>query len=86
MSKERKKIKLILEIPAVIEETPEALNLAAQATLRGSVGGVTALLAIQQSVASGTTDKEAGVAMIMNIYGYDEETAESMLGNPKPVE
>lgn len=70
----------------LVEETPEALNLKAQATLRGSVGGVTALLQIQQSVASGTTDKDAGVAMIMNIYGYDQETPEEMLGNPKPTE
>lgn len=74
------------KVDELIEDTPEALNLKAQATLRGSVGGVTALLAIQQSVSEGTTDKEAGVAMIMNIYGYDEETATAMLGDPKPTE
>lgn len=31
----------------------------AQATLRGSVGGVTALISLQQSVAADTTDLEA---------------------------
>lgn len=70
-------------VEEVVEETPEAINAKAQATLRGSVGGVTALLAIQQSVAAGTTSTEAGVAMISNIYGYDEETASEMLGTPK---
>ena len=64
-------------------ETPEDVNKQAQATLRGSVGGVTALLAIQQSVAAKTTTKEAGIAMIVNIYGFDEDTASKMLGNPE---
>ena len=73
-------------VEEIIEDTPEALNAKAQATLRGSVGGVTSLLAIQQSVAAGTTSKDAGIAMIVNIYGYDEETAEAMLGDPEPIE
>lgn len=65
------------------KEEPKDVNAEAQATLRGSVGGVTALLAIQQSVSAKTTTKEAGVAMIVNIYGFDEETASQMLGNPE---
>lgn len=68
------------------EEVVEDVNAIAQATLRGSVGGVTALLQIQQSVAAGTTTKDAGIAMIVNIYGYDEETAAEMLGNPEAIE
>lgn len=66
-----------------VDETPKDLNAEAQATLRGSVGGVTALLAIQQSVSAKTTTKEAGVAMIVNIYGFSEEIAAEMLGNPE---
>lgn len=65
------------------EKTPEQKNADAQATLRGSIGGVTSLLAIQQSVAAGTTDKEAGIAMIVNIFGFEEDIAKEMLGNPK---
>lgn len=66
------------------KEEPKDINAEAQATLRGSVGGVTALLAIQQSVAAGTTTKESGIAMIVNIYGFGEDTASEMLGNPEP--
>lgn len=66
-----------------VDETPKDVNAEAQATLRGSVGGVTALLAIQQSVSAKTTTKEAGVAMIVNIYGFSEEIATEMLGNPE---
>lgn len=66
------------------EEEPEDVNAIAQANLRGSVGGVTALLQIQQSVGAGTTTKEAGISMIVNIYGFDADTASEMLGNPEP--
>jgi hypothetical protein len=66
-----------------VDETPKGVNAEAQAMLRGSVGGVTALLAIQQSVSAKTTTKEAGVAMIVNIYGFSEEIAAEMLGNPE---
>lgn len=73
------------EIEELEEEAPDAANKKAQATLRGSVGGVTALLAIQQSVAAGTTTRDSGVSMIVNIYGFDEETAAEMLGDPEPI-
>lgn len=51
----------------------------AQSVLRGSVGGVTALIAIQQSIGAGTTSVEAGVAMLREIYGFDNVTAREML-------
>lgn len=63
----------------------------AQAELRGSVGGVTSLLLIQQSVSQKTTSYESGVAMLQNIYGYSEEVSRKMLGtieidtNPNPI-
>lgn len=71
-----------------IEDDEEELNKnqEAQATLRSTVGGVTALLEIQRGVASGTTTKEAAVAMIREIFGFDETTAAEMLGDPKPQE
>ena len=71
---------------AVEEQEAVDANAQAQATLRGSVGGVTSLLAIQQSVGAGTTTKEAGVAMIVNIYGFSEEEAIAMLGDPEKKE
>lgn len=51
----------------------------AQAELRGSVGGVTALIALQQSISQGLTSVPAGVAMLREIYGFSNEVAREML-------
>lgn len=71
-----------------ISSTVDEKTQDAQAELRGSVGGVTSLLLIQQSVSQKTTSYESGVAMLQNIYGYSEDVARKMLGNveinPKP--
>lgn len=71
-----------LKILPIIEATSSNKTEEAQAVLRGSVGGVTSLLAIQQSVTNGTTDIESGVAIIVEIYGIEEATARKMLGKP----
>ena len=70
----------------VIDVGAEAKSAEAQATLRGSVGGVTAILSIQQSVGAGTTTRSAGIAMISEIFGYDTATAAKMLGDPVQTE
>lgn len=54
----------------------------AQAELKGSVGGVTALLELQKSVSEGFTSEGAAVAIIETIYGIDTETALKMVGKP----
>ena len=64
-------------------DTAAAENAKAQAQLKGSVGGVQALLEIQTSVGLGTTDYTAAVTMIVNIYGFSEEVAKQLLGTPK---
>jgi hypothetical protein len=71
--------------PVVKKERQEDLSLTekAQSTLRGSVGGVTALLEIQRSVSELTTTYESGVSMIKNIFGYSEDVAREILGQPK---
>jgi len=56
-----------------------------QAELKGSVGGVTALLEVQKSVSEGTTDLEAAVEIIKEIFGIEETIARKMLGTPKIV-
>ena len=76
-------------VPIVNEENlnkDEETQKQAQATLKGSVGGVTALMAIQKSVSDGITDVEAAIAIIVEIYGIDGETARKMLGTPKKIE
>ncbi|MCG2611506.1 hypothetical protein LZZ90_08295 [Flavobacterium sp. SM15] len=61
----------------------QAKRLEAQAQLKGSVGGVQALLQIQQSVSQGLTDLESGIVIISEIFGIESSLARQMLGNPK---
>jgi len=65
-----------------LESTPEAVdqNAIAQANLRGSVGGVQGILAIQQGVASGITSVNSAVTTMIEIYGFDDATARRILG------
>jgi hypothetical protein len=57
-------------------------KLESQSVLRGSVGGVQALIQLQQSVSSGTSTVDAAVSIIEEIYGIEKTTAARMLGNP----
>jgi HK97 family phage portal protein len=57
----------------------EEANRQAQANLRGSVGGVQGILAVQASVMNGTTSREAAIAIFMSIYGFTEEDANAFL-------
>jgi hypothetical protein len=54
-----------------------------QAALKGSVGGVQALLQIQQAVSAQLTDFESAVTIIEEIYGISSDLARRMLGTPK---
>jgi hypothetical protein len=57
--------------------------LESQATLKGSVGGVQALLQIQQSVGQGLTDVESAIVIISEIFGFSFELARQMLAHQK---
>ena len=79
---------LILGTGAEVENIAEQALLEkrkAQATLKGSVGGVQALLEIQKSVSDGITDRTAAITIIEEIYGIDSATANKMLGTPNLV-
>jgi hypothetical protein len=65
------------------EQTSEQQNASAQANLRGSVGGVQSLLEIQASYAQKLTSYESAIAMINLIFGFSEDEARKLLGNPK---
>jgi HK97 family phage portal protein len=69
-------------VDADFEDIPEAANAnaEAQANLRGSVGGVQGILAVQQGVASGVTSPSAAVTTLVEIYGFDDATARRVLG------
>jgi hypothetical protein len=58
-------------------------QLAAQANLRGSVGGVQGILEIQRSFTEGTTSKVSALSILELIYGFSNENALRLLGNPK---
>ena len=65
--------------------TDDPAQAAAQAQLKGSVGGVTGILGIQAGVSSGTTTPESGIAVLELIYGFSEEEARALLGTPKEL-
>jgi hypothetical protein len=55
----------------------------AKAKLKGSVGGVNGILAIQAAVAAGTSDYDAALEVLSEIFGFDEETGKKILGTKK---
>ena len=58
-------------------------NAKAQATLRGSVGGVSSILEIQAAYVAGTTSYGSAIAMLQYIFGFDELKSKELLGTPK---
>lgn len=72
---------VIAEKEKVEGTSPEQMQ--AQANLRGTVGGVEGILNIQNSVATGITEYDAGIAILVEIYGFSEAVARSVLGSPK---
>jgi hypothetical protein len=74
------------EIPEpeeTIQDNASPETLAAQAALRGSVGGVQGILAVQASVAAGTTTFEAALSILTLVYGFTEQQAKDLLGQPE---
>jgi len=67
------------------DNTVDQATLDAQATLRGSVGGVTALLEVQKSYTTGATSRESAIAILKYIYGFDDVKADELLGTPVPA-
>jgi hypothetical protein len=79
---------LMMSDIAVMDLDAETANKVAdaQAQLRGSVGGITALITLQQAISSGTTSVAAGAAMLREIYGFTAEVASEMLaGVEEPI-
>jgi hypothetical protein len=83
-------ITTVKEAEKVPEETTalDEKTLDAQATLKGSVGGVQALLEVQASYAAQTTTFESAIAIFELIFGFTRDQAIKLLGSPeitKPV-
>jgi hypothetical protein len=73
-------------IPIEDDDDELTVDQKAQAELRGSVGGVTALVEVVTGVSMGILTVEAAVAIVVTIYGVDNETAKAMIGKPKPID
>jgi hypothetical protein len=63
--------------------TPTGTEAEAKAKLKGSVGGVQGILAIQAAVAAGTTDYNSALSLMSEIFGFNDVTAKAILGTPK---
>ncbi len=63
----------------VVKDVAQDKEAEARAALRGSVGGVQALLGVQAAVAAGTTSREAAIAILKLIYGFNEQEAQDLL-------
>lgn len=74
---------VIPPVEKTVEDNSDPATLEAQAGLRGSVGGVQGILAIQSSVAMGTTTYESAISMLTIIYGFTAEQAAELLGEPE---
>ena len=74
-------LKLVPTTAATEEGGEEAVDeeAKARAGLKGSVGGVQGILAIQAAVAANTTSADAGAAILELIYGIDPAEAQRML-------
>ena len=70
------------------ETTPaiDQKRLEAQANLKGTVGGVQGILEIQRSVSTGITQRDAAIALLVEIYGFSNEQASNIIGNPTPIQ
>lgn len=64
-------------VPSLNNKTLEA-----QASLKGSVGGVQSLLEVQNSYSQGITTYESAIAIFDLIFGFDRNQAIRLLGNP----
>jgi len=69
-----------------VVSTLDQATLEAQASLKGSVGGVQSLLEVQASYAAGTTTYESAIAILDLIFGFNREQAIRLLGNPEKTE
>lgn len=70
------------ESGAALDGSAVDVNKEAQATLKGSVGGVQGILEIQRAVSQGLSDYGAALEILKEIFGFTEEKARAILGTP----
>lgn len=69
--------------PEEIQQKSIETRETAQATLRSTVGGVQGILQLQAGVAAKTTTIESAITMLIEIYGFSQDAATKMIGQPQ---
>lgn len=59
-----------------------AIRKEGQAKLKSTGIGVESILSVQEKVSTGITQYESGIEILMDIYGYTDEKARKILGEP----
>lgn len=70
------------------DQQPEEANaetLAAQAELRGSVGGATNVKDLITSVSLGQVPKESAIVILIELFGFKDDVAKRMIGDPTVI-
>lgn len=63
-------------------ESQAAALAQAQTNLKGTVGGLDGIIALNNSVSTGQMDRQTAINTLVNYYGYDATVANSMITNP----
>lgn len=66
-------------------QSQQAALAQAQTNLKGTVGGLDGIINLNASVSSGAMERQTAVNTLINYYGYDAVTANSMITQPKEV-
>jgi hypothetical protein len=64
-------------------ESQAAALAQAQTNLKGTVGGLDGIIALNNSVSTGQMDRQTAINTLVNYYGYDATVANSMITNPQ---
>ena len=64
-------------------ESQAAALAQAQTNLKGTVGGLDGIIALNNAVSSGQMDRQTAINTLVNYYGYDVTVANSMITNPQ---
>ena len=65
-------------------ESQAAALAQAQTNLKGTVGGLDGIISLNNAVSTGQMDRQTAINTLVNYYGYDPVTANSMITNPIP--
>lgn len=63
-------------------ESQAAALAQAQTNLKGTVGGLDGIIALNNAVSTGQMDRQTAINTLVNYYGYDVTVANSMITNP----